>query len=150
MKRSGQAANAGRAPRVLTAALEEVAGAALVLDPELRIVAATGEAETLLGVSITPGIAAPKLLCGQASERPVAEALAAGRPVVAPASAGPLEIVTPACGRLYAPRDADAGAVALRDVLMDPAAPAAARARAAAFDGAAAARRFAAVLERLH
>jgi glycosyltransferase involved in cell wall biosynthesis len=78
------------------------------------------------------------------------EALAAGRPVVAPASAGPLEIVTPACGRLYAPRDADAGAVALRDVLMDPAAPAAARARAAAFDGAAAARRFAAVLERLH
>jgi hypothetical protein len=35
-------------------------------------------------------------------------------------------------------------------VLMDPAAPAAARARAAAFDGAAAARRFAAVLERLH
>jgi len=78
------------------------------------------------------------------------EALAAGRPVVAPAADGPLEIVTPACGRLYRPGDADAGAVALRALLVDPAAPAAARARGAAFDGAAAARRFAAVVERLH
>jgi transcriptional regulator with PAS, ATPase and Fis domain len=68
---------------VLIGALEEVAGAALVLDPELCIVAATDEAEMLLGVSVPLGIAAPKLLCGQASERPVAEALAAGRPVVA-------------------------------------------------------------------
>jgi transcriptional regulator with PAS, ATPase and Fis domain len=67
----------------MAAALEEVAGAALVLDPELRVVAATGEAGTLLGISVPMGIAAPKLLCGQASERPVAEALAAGRPVVA-------------------------------------------------------------------
>jgi transcriptional regulator with PAS, ATPase and Fis domain len=68
---------------VLAAALEEVAGAALVLDPDLRVVVATGEAGALLGLSIPIGIAAPKLLCGQASERPVAEALAAGRPVVA-------------------------------------------------------------------
>jgi glycosyltransferase involved in cell wall biosynthesis len=77
------------------------------------------------------------------------EALAAGRPVVAPAAAGPLEIVTPACGRLYAPGDAAAGADALRAALGDRAAPAAARARAAAFDRMDAARRFAAVLERL-
>ena len=79
------------------------------------------------------------------------EALAAGRPVVAPAAGGPLEIVTPACGRLYPPADADAGAAALRAALADAGAPAAARARAtAAFDGAAAARRFAALVERLH
>jgi len=83
------------------------------------------------------------------------EALAAGRPVVAPSAAGPLEIVTPACGRLYPPADADAGAAALRAALADPGAPAAARARAtAAFDGMAGARRFAAVVEqtaqRLH
>jgi glycosyltransferase involved in cell wall biosynthesis len=77
------------------------------------------------------------------------EALAAGRPVVAPAAGGPLEIVTPACGRLYAPGDADAGASAVRSLLADEAAPAAARARAKAFDGAAAAQRFAAVIERV-
>ena len=77
------------------------------------------------------------------------EALAAGRPVAAPAAGGPLEIVTPACGRLYAPGDADAGATAVRALLADPAAPAAARARAAAFDGAAAASRFAAIVERV-
>jgi glycosyltransferase involved in cell wall biosynthesis len=73
------------------------------------------------------------------------EALAAGRPVAAPAAGGPLEIVTPACGRLYAPGDADAGAAALRAALALPAA--AAQSRAAAFGGAAAAERFAAVVE---
>jgi transcriptional regulator with PAS, ATPase and Fis domain len=84
MTSSRRAANAGPdAPSVVAVALEELAGPALVLDPQLRIIAATGEAERLLGVSIPAGITAPKLLCGQASERPVAEALAAGRPVVA-------------------------------------------------------------------
>ena len=63
------------------------------------------------------------------------EALAAGRPVVAPAAAGPLEIVTDGAGRLYPPGDADAAVEALREVLADPEAPAAARRRAeAAFD----------------
>ncbi len=76
------------------------------------------------------------------------EALAAGRPVVAPAAAGPLEIVTPACGRLYAPGSADAGVIALRTVLAEPDLRAGARARAEAFDGPAAARRFAAVVVR--
>jgi glycosyltransferase involved in cell wall biosynthesis len=60
------------------------------------------------------------------------EALAAGRPVVAPASGGPAEIVADGAGRLYAPGDADAGAGMVRAVLADPGAPAAARARAEA------------------
>jgi glycosyltransferase involved in cell wall biosynthesis len=77
------------------------------------------------------------------------EALAAGRPVVAPAAGGPLEIVTPACGRLYRPGDADAAARAVAEVLADPPPPAAAHARAAAFDAATAARRFAAIVEDL-
>jgi glycosyltransferase involved in cell wall biosynthesis len=74
------------------------------------------------------------------------EALAAGRPVVAPAGGGPLEILTPACGRLYTAGDAAAGAAALRAVLGDADAPAAARARAGRFDRAASARRFAALV----
>ena len=76
------------------------------------------------------------------------EALAAGRPVVAPAAGGPLEIVTPAVGRLYAAGDPDAGAAAIRAVLAAPPAAAATRARAAAFGRDAAAERFAAVVAR--
>ncbi|HEY0709085.1 MAG TPA: sigma 54-interacting transcriptional regulator [Polyangia bacterium] len=64
-------------------ALEELGGAALVLDRDLRIVAATPAAEGILAVPLPPGALAIKLLCGDASERPVAEALTAGRPVVA-------------------------------------------------------------------
>ena len=67
--------------------------------------------------------------------RALVEALAAGRPVVAPSAAGPLKIVTPACGRLYGPGSADAGAIALRAVLAAPELRAGARARAEAFDG---------------
>lgn len=48
------------------------------------------------------------------------EALAAGRPVVAPDSAGPREIVDRSCGVLYQPGDAAAGAAALRELLRDP------------------------------
>ena len=75
------------------------------------------------------------------------EALAAGRPVVAPAAAGPLEIVTPACARLYEPGIAAAAAAALEELLNDPDAPAAARERAAAFDAQESARAFAAVVD---
>ena len=57
------------------------------------------------------------------------EALACGRPVVAPAAAGPLEIVTDGAGRLYPPGDAHAAADALRAVLADPARRRAAGAR---------------------
>ena len=76
------------------------------------------------------------------------EALAAGRPVVAPAAGGPLEIVTPAVGRLYAAGDPDAGAAAVFAVLAAPPPPETTRARAAAFDRAEAAARFAAVVAR--
>jgi len=51
------------------------------------------------------------------------EALAAGRPVAAPAAGGPLEIITPACGRLYAPRDSRSGAAALQELLAGACTP---------------------------
>jgi N-acetylglucosaminyl-diphospho-decaprenol L-rhamnosyltransferase len=50
----------------------------------------------------------------------VLEALAAGRPVVAPAAAGPAEIVDQSCGLLYRPGDAAAAASAVVEVLSDP------------------------------
>jgi glycosyltransferase involved in cell wall biosynthesis len=62
------------------------------------------------------------------------EALAAGRPVVAPDAAGPREIITGREGRLYPPGDADAAVAAIRAVLQDAGAPEAARRRAEAFD----------------
>ena len=65
------------------------------------------------------------------------EALAAGVPVVAPASGGPTEIVTKACGRLYPAGAAAAAAQGLRECLGRPGMRAAARARASAFDAAA-------------
>jgi glycosyltransferase involved in cell wall biosynthesis len=58
------------------------------------------------------------------------EALACGVPVVAPAAAGPVEIVDDSCGRLYSPGDAAAGAAAVREVLAEPALRDGARARA--------------------
>src|SRR5262245_5572563 len=70
-----------RARAPLTDALAEVAGAAIVLDPELRVAASTSSAEELLGFSVPIGESATKLLCGQSVKRPLAEALAAGRPV---------------------------------------------------------------------
>ena len=74
------------------------------------------------------------------------EALAAGRPVVAANAAGPREIVRDGAGRLFAPGDAAAAAAALREVLADDGAPAAARARAERFPVEASAGRFAAAL----
>jgi GT2 family glycosyltransferase/glycosyltransferase involved in cell wall biosynthesis len=49
----------------------------------------------------------------------ILEAMASGRPVVAPASGGPAEIVEPECGRLYSPGDAAAAARALVALLSD-------------------------------
>ena len=61
----------------------------------------------------------------------MAEALAAGRPVAAPAAAGPLEIVDHTCGALYRPGDPEAGAHALAEVIeRAPELSAPARARA--------------------
>jgi DNA-binding NtrC family response regulator len=68
---------------LLAAALGAAVGAALVLDVKLRIVLATPRADAVLGFSIPLGESAPKLLCGNAAKRPVAEALAEGRAVVA-------------------------------------------------------------------
>jgi GT2 family glycosyltransferase/glycosyltransferase involved in cell wall biosynthesis len=48
------------------------------------------------------------------------EALAAGRPAIVPAAAGPAEIVDERCGRLYAPGDARAAAEAIVGVVADP------------------------------
>jgi N-acetylglucosaminyl-diphospho-decaprenol L-rhamnosyltransferase len=48
------------------------------------------------------------------------EALAAGRPVVAPASCGPAEVVTPDCGRLFVPGDARSAAEALVGLFDTP------------------------------
>ncbi len=70
----------------------------------------------------------------------VLEALAAARPVVVPAAAGPLEIVDQSCGLLYPPGDAAAAAQALVRLAGDPEAAAAmgaaGRARAAVRFGA--------------
>ncbi|WP_211365629.1 sigma-54 interaction domain-containing protein [Polyangium fumosum] len=68
---------------VIVGALEAASGAALVLDEDLRIVLSTPAAAELLGVDIPPHASAPKLLCGENEKRPVAEALAEGRPVQA-------------------------------------------------------------------
>ena len=75
------------------------------------------------------------------------EALAAGRPVVAADAGGPREIVADGAGRLFPPGDADAAAAALQEVLADPAAPAAARARARAVPGGGVGRALPAALE---
>lgn len=64
-------------------ALQEAVGAALVLDDQLRIVAFTPAAVGALGMEPPLGVTAPKLLCGQGEERPVAEALARGTAVTA-------------------------------------------------------------------
>jgi hypothetical protein len=75
------------------------------------------------------------------------EALAGGRPVVAPAAAGPLEIVDAGCGALYPPGDSVSGAQALVDVLeRAPALSSRARERARRFDRRDSDRRFAAVI----
>ena len=63
----------------IRAAVEEVCGAAMVLDADLRVVLATPMAETLLGFEVTLGAIAPRLICGESTDRPMAEALAAGR-----------------------------------------------------------------------
>ncbi len=82
------------------------------------------------------------------------EALAAGRPVVAPDGGGPREIVDSTCGVLYPPGDEAAAGAALAGVLADPgraaALGAAGRARAEAhFDIRATRRRFAAAVQPL-
>ncbi len=63
---------------LLEAALEELAGPAVVLDAKLAVVLATEGAAALVGTDVPLGVSAPKLLCGGAVNRPIAEALAQG------------------------------------------------------------------------
>jgi transcriptional regulator with PAS, ATPase and Fis domain len=65
---------------LVAAALDELAGAVLVLDPQLRIRAASSAAEAVLGFEVPRGASAATLLCGDRTEKPFGEALAAGIP----------------------------------------------------------------------
>jgi two-component system response regulator AtoC len=62
-------------------AVESLAGPAIVLDAALRVVSASPAVAPLLGSPVPVGALAPRLLCGPAVDRPIAEALAAGRAV---------------------------------------------------------------------
>ncbi len=67
--------------RLASLAAESLAGPSMLLDASLRVVWASPGVEALLGEPVTPGALAPKVLCGESVERPIAEALAAGRAV---------------------------------------------------------------------
>ena len=69
--------------QLLAKALAQAIGPALILDRELRIVATAGSVTELLGSDVRIGVLAPRVLCGESDRRPVAEALAAGRPISA-------------------------------------------------------------------
>lgn len=66
---------------VVSEAFGELGGAVLILDGELRVVLATKQAEDLLGFQVKLGRSAAKVICGGATKRPVAEALASGKPI---------------------------------------------------------------------
>jgi transcriptional regulator with PAS, ATPase and Fis domain len=65
---------------LFAAALDELVGAALVLDAQLRIRAASRAAEEVLGFEVPIGASAATLLCGDRPKRPFAESLAEGVP----------------------------------------------------------------------
>ena len=67
---------------LLLRALGTVTGHAIVLDAELRVVAWTHGTEALTG-PLERDVPAPRLLCGEGTERPIAEALAEGRATAA-------------------------------------------------------------------
>ena len=74
-------ASATDTDRVLAAqVLDDLVGAALVLDRELRVRFATPAAEAALGSTLPVGTSAATLLCGDRPKRPFAEALADGVP----------------------------------------------------------------------
>ncbi len=64
---------------LVIAALEDL-GAAAVLDDNLSIVAVTPTADRLTDGALTLGVSLVKAMCGDSPTRPIAEALAAGRP----------------------------------------------------------------------
>ena len=65
---------------LFAAALDELVGAVLVLDAQLRVRAASPAAEAVLGFAVPVGASAATLLCGDRPKRPFAEALAEGVP----------------------------------------------------------------------
>ncbi len=67
------------ASRLLSLAIEELGIACAVLDPQLAIVAATPTADELTGGALVRGMSIVKAMCGDSPQRPIAEALAAGR-----------------------------------------------------------------------
>ena len=65
--------------RLLTLAIEDLGIACAVLDDQLTIVAATPSADLLTDGALARGASIVKAMCGDAPQRPIAEALAAGR-----------------------------------------------------------------------
>jgi transcriptional regulator with PAS, ATPase and Fis domain len=65
--------------RLLTLALEDLGGACAVLDAQLSIVGATPTAHALTDGALVRGVSIVKAMCGDSPDRPIAEALAAGR-----------------------------------------------------------------------
>jgi len=66
--------------RLLSWAIEDLGGACAVLDPNLVIIEASPMADALTAGALVRGVSIVKALCGDAPQRPIAEALAAGRP----------------------------------------------------------------------
>ncbi len=75
-------------------------------------------------IDVAPALSRASCLLHCAPAEPfglvIAEALAAGCPVVVPASGGAVEIADEACGRVFAPDDPGAAARALVEVISDP------------------------------
>lgn len=67
--------------RLLALAIEDLGIACAVLDPALTIAAATPSADAMTDGALVRGVSLVKALCGDAPQRPIAEALAAGRSV---------------------------------------------------------------------
>src|SRR5688572_4044152 len=67
--------------RLLTSAIEELGGACAILDARLAVVAATPSADAITDGALVRGTSLVKAMCGDAPQRPIADALAAGRPV---------------------------------------------------------------------
>jgi len=68
---------------LLRAACAELAGTVIVLDDRLRIVDFSENISEVVGAPLERGISAASVLCGEGENRPIAEALAEGRAVVA-------------------------------------------------------------------
>jgi len=119
-------------------------------------VAALGLARLDGGVEDVPGALAKSTCLLHCADREpfgvaLTEALACGRPVVAPYAAGPLEIVDETCGALYEPGNASAAAEALVHMVRaapDMAGPTRERAERL-FDRRTSTRRFSALVQEL-